>query len=60
MHLFEKSKTVFKIFIAVTRSSLNFEHFDKKKHHSSGFFEVIDSQTRAYLNTQRVLIPKTL
>ena len=55
IHLFEKSKTVFKLFVAFIRSTLNFKHFDKKKRHTSSFFEFIDSQTRAYLSAQKGL-----
>ena len=60
MHLSKKPKTSFEIFIAFLRSSLYFKQFNKKERHSSSFIEVIDSQIRAYLNAQNVLILKTI
>ena len=48
MQLSEKPKT----FYQFLESTLNFEHFEKKKNepHSSSISEIIDSERRAYLN----------
>ena len=50
MQLFEKPKAFCCIFIAFLESTLNFEHFDKRKRPSVSISEVIDSERRAYLN----------
>ena len=48
--LSEKLKTFSQFFIALLECTLNVEHFEKNKSHSSSISEVIDSERRAYLN----------
>ena len=48
--LSEKLKTFSQFFIALLECTLNVEHFEKNKSHSSSVSEVIDSERRAYLN----------
>ena len=50
MHLSEKPKTFCQFFIAFLKFTLNFEHFEKNKPHSSSISEVTDSKRRAYLS----------
>ena len=52
MQLCQKPKAFCCFFIAFLESTLNFEHFEKKKKkpRSSSISEVIDSERRAYLN----------
>ena len=56
MQLSEKLEPLSGFFIAFLESALNFEHFDQKKQpHGLSISDVNDSQTRFYLNPQRVL-----
>ena len=55
MQLSKKAKIFCCIFISFLKSTLNFEHFEKKKKKKKGpsslsISEVIDSERRAYLN----------
>ena len=53
MQLSKKPNTFCRFFIAFLESTLNFEHFEKKKKNkprSLSISEVIDSEKRAYLN----------
>ena len=54
MQLSKKAKIFCCIFISFLKSTLNFEHFEKKKKKkgpsSLSISEVIDSERRAYLN----------
>ena len=54
MQLSKKPNTFCRFFIAFLESTLNFEHFEKKKKknepRSLSISEVIDSEKRAYLN----------
>ena len=52
MRLTKKPKTFCRFFIAFLKSTLNFEHFEKKNEpHSSSISEVVDSERHGYLNT---------
>ena len=52
MQLSKKAKIFCCIFISFLKSTLNFEHFEKKKNGpaSLNISEVIDCERRAYLN----------
>ena len=51
MQLSKKAKIFCCIFISLLKSTLNFEHFEKKNGPSSlSISEIIDSERRAYLN----------
>ena len=51
MQLSHKAKTFCRNFIAFLESTLNFEHFEKKKEPPRfSISEVIDSEKRSYLN----------
>ena len=52
MQLSKKLKIFCYVLIAFLESTLNFEHFEKKKKpHSLSISEIIDSEKRSYLNT---------
>ena len=48
----EKQKTFSQFFYAFLKSSLNFEHFQKKNNDSLGWgiFEITDSEKHGYIN----------
>ena len=49
----EKPKLFYCIFVVFLESTLNFKHFEKKKHEppSSSISDVIESERHAYLNS---------
>ena len=51
MQLSQKQKTFSEFFCAFLKSSLNFEHFQKKDDsHSWGISEITDSKKHGYIN----------
>ena len=51
MQVSRTQKTFSETFSASSKSSLNFEHFQKKEDsHHWGFFEITDSEKHGYIN----------
>ena len=55
-----KLKTCSRFFIALVKSTLNLEYFEKKdQSHSLGITEIINCETGSYLNVQKAIFHGT-
>ena len=56
-----KLKTCSRLFIAILKSTLNLEYFEKKyQSHSLSITEIINCETGSYLNVQKSMFHATL
>ena len=56
-----KLKTCSQLFIAILKSTLNLEYFEKKyQSHSLSITEIINCETGSYLNVQKAIFHNTL
>ena len=55
-HIYRKLKTLFGLFIAFLKSTLNLEYLERKDlSHSLSITEIVNCETGSYLNVQKVI-----